>query len=113
MPSEIAAATPYPSAMEYFSEEFETSTHTSADEQFDPHRLVRIRGSGGSMTITNEPGAELDARPDPRQRHRRRGSRYLCRPEPSLSALQKCSVSKFPAFATTHCSIRLPPVGRA
>ncbi|MCH1447097.1 MAG: hypothetical protein L7U42_00185, partial [Candidatus Nanopelagicales bacterium] len=31
-----AAATPYPAAMKYFREEFEASTHTSADEQFDP-----------------------------------------------------------------------------
>ena len=31
-----AAATPYPSAMKYFREEFEAATHTSADEQFPP-----------------------------------------------------------------------------
>jgi len=31
-----AAATPYPSALKYFRDEFVAATHTSADEQFDP-----------------------------------------------------------------------------
>jgi NADH-quinone oxidoreductase subunit F len=31
-----AAATPYPAAIKYFSDEFTAATHTSADAQFDP-----------------------------------------------------------------------------
>jgi NADH-quinone oxidoreductase subunit F len=31
-----AAATPYPSALKFFREEFEAATHTPVDEQFDP-----------------------------------------------------------------------------
>ena len=41
-----AAATPYPSALKYFREEFEAATHVSADEQFDPVASYVFAGVG-------------------------------------------------------------------
>jgi NADH-quinone oxidoreductase subunit F len=40
-----AAATPYPSAMKYFRNEFEAGTHTAVDEDFPPFAATVFAGA--------------------------------------------------------------------